>query len=90
MKNKEFLSIPQAAKLLGLSRVAVFKKVKDGKIKAVKVGRQFAIPRDEILSASSADIQGQPLTDKEKEAIAAAVEKTVKEYGEVLELLGKE
>jgi len=89
IKNSEFISIPQAAKLLGISRIAVYKKVKEGKIKSVRVGRQFAIPASEI-SASVPDVLGLDLSAKEKQAIQSAVRKTVEEYGEVLELLGKE
>ena len=85
MKNnkKQYLSIPELAKLLGLSRVAVFKKVKSGEIPAVRIGRNYAISLrfiDKIL--------GKILSEADKKEIDAAVEKTVQEYGEVLKLLG--
>ena len=88
-EKRDFLSIPQAAKILGISRIAVYKKVKEGKIKSVKIGRQFAIPATEI-SANIIDVTGSDLSEKEKQDIHEAVRKTVKEYGEVLDLLGKE
>ncbi|MBU4205048.1 helix-turn-helix domain-containing protein, partial [Patescibacteria group bacterium] len=48
MKNKEFLSTAELAKILGISRVAVFKKIKKGKIKAMKVGRSFIIRKKNL------------------------------------------
>ncbi len=44
--EKEFLSIPEYAKRIGISRIAVFKQVKKGKIEAIKVGRNWIIPVD--------------------------------------------
>ncbi|MFH1368065.1 MAG: excisionase family DNA-binding protein [Elusimicrobiota bacterium] len=83
MKNKDYITIPELAKLLGISRIAVYKKVKSGKIKAAKVGRNFAIP------ASQADgLLGGALKEKDKQEIELAVKKVVKEYGETLKLLG--
>ncbi|MCM8790234.1 MAG: helix-turn-helix domain-containing protein [Candidatus Omnitrophica bacterium] len=83
-KNK-YVSIPELAKILGLSRIAVFKKVKKGVIKAAKIGRNYAIPRSYVDS-----ILGKTLAVSSKKEIAAAVKKTVKEYGQTLKLLGRE
>lgn len=85
MENKEYFSVMEVAKILGISRIAVFKKIKSGKIKAIKIGRAFAIPRSEFES-----IIGKILTGNQKKAIDEGVKKTIKEYGRVLELLGKE
>jgi excisionase family DNA binding protein len=38
-----YISIPQLAKRLGISRIAVYKKVKKGIIPAVKIGRNFVV-----------------------------------------------
>ena len=84
-KNDEYLSIPQVAKMLGVSRIAVYKKVKSGQIPAIRVGRNYAISRNDILSGENAQI-----SEARKDQIDKAVHKTVKEYGEVLKLLGKE
>lgn len=43
MDKKEYYSIPELAKLMGISRVAVFKKVKNGTIKAGKMGKAYMI-----------------------------------------------
>ena len=85
MKKSEYITIPQLANMLGLSRIAVYRKVKKGQIKAVRVGRNFAIPQKYI-----ANILGKALGKEDKRQIDGAVKKTVKEYGEVLRLLGRE
>ncbi|KPJ56380.1 hypothetical protein AMJ49_05055 [Parcubacteria bacterium DG_74_2] len=84
MKDKRFLSTAELAKILGISRVAVFKKIKKGEIKAIKVGRNFIIEKKNLGS-----ILGESLTKKEKLEIEKAVKKVVEEYGETLKLLGK-
>lgn len=86
---KELLTIPQAAKILGISRIAVYKKVMSGKIKASKVGRLYIISSKEIIP-KSVDVKGKPLSAIDKKKIRQAVMKTIKDYGEVLDLLGKE
>ena len=85
MKKRKYISIPELAKFLGLSRIAVYNKVKKGEIKAIKIGRNYAIPQRYVES-----ILGKTLKEEEKKEIDRAVKKTVKEYGEVLKLLGKE
>ena len=84
MKNKRFLSTTELGKILGISRIAVYKKIKAGKIKAMKVGRNFVINRKDL-----GGILDEELTDKEKVKIREAVEKIVEEYGETLKLLGR-
>ena len=64
MEKNEFMTIPQLARLLGLSRIAVYNKVKSGEIKAVRIGRTYAINTKDI-----ADILGKTLTKKSKEEI---------------------
>ena len=82
MKNKQFYSTVEVAKLLGISRIAVFKNIKSGKIKAKKVGRNFIIDRDDIE-----DLLTNTLNEKSKNEIDKAVKKTVREYGETLRML---
>ena len=84
-KKSNYITIPELASILGLSRIAIFKRVKKGAIKAVKIGRNYAIPRVYIDS-----ILGKTLGDSDKIEIDMAVKKTVKEYGRTLKLLGKE
>ena len=41
---REYYSLPEAAAMLGISRIAVFKKVKKGQLPALRVGRNWAVP----------------------------------------------
>lgn len=83
--NKNTISTTELAKLLGISRIAVFKKIKSGEIKAKKSGRNFVIDKKDFPQ-----ISGSALTKAKKREIEKAVEKTVREYGETLKLLGQE
>ena len=85
MNNKKLVSTSQAAKILGISRIAVFNKIKKGEIKAEKVGRNYVIRKDQLST-----ITGKYLSKKEKNVIEKAVAGTVSEYGETLRLLGRE
>jgi len=85
MVKQKYITIPQLAKLLGLSRIEVYRKVRKGQIPAVKIGRNYAISDRDITY-----ILGKEISTKAKKRVDAAVRKTVKEYGEVLKKLGKE
>jgi len=85
MVKQKYITIPQLAKLLGLSRIEVYRKVKKGQIPAIKIGRNYAISDRDINH-----ILGKEMSDKAKKRVDAAVRKTVREYGEVLKKLGKE
>ncbi len=85
MVKQKYITIPQLAKLLGLSRIEVYRKVKKGQIPAIKIGRVYAISDRNITY-----ILGKKVDSKGKKRVDAAVKKTVREYGEVLKLLGKE
>jgi len=84
-KENEYITIPELAKILGISRITVFNKVKQGKIKAIKIGRNYAIPR-KILAVLS----GQVLDEQDKKEIDLAVKKTVSDFGQTLKLLGRD
>lgn len=43
MESKDFYTTKELAEIIGISRVAVFKKIKNGTIKAQKIGRNFVI-----------------------------------------------
>ncbi|OGI98628.1 hypothetical protein A3H53_01265 [Candidatus Nomurabacteria bacterium RIFCSPLOWO2_02_FULL_40_10] len=83
--DKNLLSTVEAANILGISRQAVFKKIKSGEIKAKKVGRNFVITREDLPY-----ILEEHLTEDRKREIEKAVKKAVSEYGEALRLLGRE
>lgn len=85
-ENRDFITIPQLAKIMGVSRITVYKKVKSGEIKSTRIGRNYAISKEFLKT----HILGQLLSEAEKKEIDSAVKKTVQEYAETLKLLGKE
>jgi len=85
MRKRKFLSTTELAKILGVSRIAIYKKIRSGQIKAERVGRNFAISAGDLD-----EILGKKLTRKAKKEIDQAVERTVEEYGETLRLLAAE
>ncbi|MFZ3062783.1 MAG: helix-turn-helix domain-containing protein [Actinomycetota bacterium] len=82
--NKYDISTSQAAEILGISRVAVFKRIKKGDIKARKVGRNY------IIDKRSLGTVFQDITPQQKKAIDAAVDRVVEDFGEALRKLGRE
>jgi len=80
----DFISVTEAASLLGLSRKQVWRKIKAGKIKAQKVGRAY------VIDKNSLGVIFEEITEKEVKLVKYAVDRTIKEYGEVLKKLGRE
>ncbi len=78
----EFLSAAEVAKLLGISHVAVFKKIKSGEIPAQKVGRNYVIKREDLFLPGE-----KRVTEKQKAFIDQSVDRVIDEYGETLKLL---
>ena len=85
MENKKYISIPEAAKLLGLTRQSVYLKVKNNQIKAVKIGRNYAIPTHRLFGKLRSILK-----EEDKDRIKKIVKRVVSEYGEALRLLGSE
>lgn len=83
--EQEFISTAQAAKIFGISRIAILKRIKAGTLKAHKIGRNYVIRRADLPI-----LQGGELTSDKKEIINDAIKKTFQDYGEALKLLGKE
>jgi len=83
MKKSKFLSTTDVAKLLGVHRTTIFKKIKSGKIKAVKIGHDFIIDKKELGGISKGKLR-----KKDKVEIDKAVKKAVEDYGETLKMLG--
>lgn len=54
------LSIPQAAERLGVSRQAVFKLVKNGKLPATQVGRAWIIEEKDVNERIERKEEGRP------------------------------
>jgi excisionase family DNA binding protein len=89
MKKSKYISIAELAKIFGISRIAVYKKVKKGYIKAIKIGRSYAVPRSAV-DKKAVNVRGKPLREDQKRVIEEAVKKSVREYGEVLKKLVRE
>lgn len=84
-ENKEFFTVKELADILNISRIAVFKKIQKGEIRAEKAGKVYIVSKKNLPGI----ITGE-LTDKLKNEISIAVSRVVKEYGETLKMLGKE
>lgn len=83
--NKDYLTVKELSELIGISRVAVFNRIKLGKIKAEKIGRNYIIQKkdlDGLLKSGLSDIG--------KKEIEAGVKKVLHEYGETIKMLSKE
>ena len=84
MENKTkklHISVAELAKILGVSRITVFKRIKKGQIPAEKIGRAYVISMDNVNELTQ-EAKNGALTGSQKEVIKEAVEKVVKEYGE--------
>ena len=83
--SKKYFTVSELANALGISRVAVFKKIKNGQIKAEKIGRDYVIFKKDLNG-----IIYNKFTDKNQKEIEKGITKVVEEYGDVLKKLGKE
>lgn len=83
-KKSEMISVAEAARLFGVSRMHVVRLIKKGEIKAIRVGRAYAIDRNELGGIF------RRISDKERLQVDSAVEKVLREYGDVIRKLGAE
>lgn len=86
LHGKSLFSTSEVAKILSVTRVTVFRWIKDGSIRANKIGRNYVISHEEVIKR----LDVRPLTEKDKEEIKGLVEKTIKDYGETIRMLGRE
>ncbi|MBI2104820.1 MAG: helix-turn-helix domain-containing protein [Candidatus Omnitrophica bacterium] len=82
--QEEYLTVPQVAELLKISKVAVYKRIKIGTLVAVRMGRNYLVPKDQ------ANPLQRPLTEADKRQVEKHVKKTFRDYGDVLKWLAKE
>jgi len=83
--TKEYHSTIEAANIFRVSRKTVFKWIQDGKLKAIKVGRNYVISHDDIVEKL-----GKTLGIEKKIAIESAIEKAIQDYEQTFRKLGKE
>jgi excisionase family DNA binding protein len=84
-QEKAFFSTTEVAKVLNLSSVAVFKKIKNGQLKAQKIGRNYVIAKEDLEA-----LIGSALSSEQKDEIESVVKKAVKQYKVTFRRLGKE
>lgn len=82
---KEFYSTIEAAKILRVSRKTVFQRVRAGKIKSTRVGRNYIISYSALMEAL-----GKNVGVEKKAAIDKVISRAMKDYGETFKLLGRE
>jgi uncharacterized protein len=58
MAESEFLSVAQAAERLGITRQAVLKRIRSGRLPATKVGQAYIVPRSAV---SGVPAKGDPV-----------------------------
>ncbi len=78
-------STQEVANILHLSRVEIFRRIKTGKIKAEKIGRNYVIPYESIE-----EVLGQTVGTHKKKEIEKVIDKALIEYGEAFKKLSKE
>ena len=78
-------STQEVANILHLSRIEVFRKIKAGKIKAEKIGRNYVIPYESLE-----EILGETIGTNKRKEIEKVIDKALKEYGEAFKKLSKE
>ncbi|MBI2626895.1 MAG: helix-turn-helix domain-containing protein [Parcubacteria group bacterium] len=83
--TKKYYSTTEVAHILHISRVGVFNRIKKGKLKAEKVGRNYIVSHENLLEAL-----GKSIGQEKKDNIEKALNKAIADYGEVFKLLGKE
>ncbi len=78
---EDLLSTTQVAEILGISRFAVFQRIKRESLLAKKIGRNYLVRYGDLMGN---------LSEKDKQRIEQAVKQAIEEYGETFKLLGKE
>lgn len=84
MQHQDFYTIPDLAKLIGLSRSQVFRRVKANLIPHQKVGHEYLIPKEYVDS-----ILGE-MTVSDQKKIEKAVNRVIRQYGDVIKKLGEQ
>ncbi|MEK7607442.1 MAG: helix-turn-helix domain-containing protein [Patescibacteria group bacterium] len=82
---KQYFSTTEVAKIMRISPEAVLKKIKIGRLKAVKVGYSYIITKPDLDV-----VLGFLVSSEQKDEIRGVVKKAVKEYKIAFERLGKE
>ena len=71
-KKAKYVSVAELAKMLGISRIAVFKKIQKGQIPAEKIGRSYVISSEFVTNLFPQ--KNKKLTEEDKNDIEKAKE----------------
>lgn len=83
--EKNYYTVKELADIMSLSRITIFNRIKAGKIKAEKIGRNYIIYKNDLEG-----MFGNDLAKDDKIIIDSGVKKVLNEYGDVIRMLGKE
>ncbi len=83
--EKNYYTVKELADIMSLSRITIFKRIKAGKIKAEKIGRNYIIYKNDLKEMFSNN-----LTKDDKISIKNALKIVLNEYGDTIRMLGKE
>lgn len=83
--EKKYYTVKELADILGVSRVTVFNRIKQGKIKAEKIGRNYIIHKKDAFPSLSGE-----LDSRTKRTIEKGVSSVLHDYGDVIKRLGQE
>ena len=81
----DLLPTSEVAKILKVSRIAILKKIASKKIAAFKVGRNYVIPKEEVLK-----LLGAVIGEEHKKEIDRAIKRAAREYRGAFKKLGEE
>ncbi len=82
---EKLISTTELASILGISRISVFRNIKNGTIQAQKLGRNYLISKKEVDR-----LLGKRLSSTDKIMMKRIVSRVVREYGKTLKKLGEE
>lgn len=86
LHEQNLYTTSQVAEILGVTRVTIFRWIKEGIIKATKVGHNYLISQEELHN----HIERRPLNNEDKNNIEKLVNKVITDYGETIRMLGRE
>lgn len=82
---KKYYSTTEVSQILRVSRIAVFNRIKTGKLKAEKVGRNYIVHHNDLLEAL-----GKSVGEEKKQNIDKALTRALHQYEETFKKLGRE
>jgi excisionase family DNA binding protein len=83
--SEQFYTTAEVAKKLKLSRIAVFKMIRDGRLQAAQPGRSYHIP-----ASALEEVLGNVLSPDRAHWTMWLAEKISREFGSALERMGQE